>query len=115
MRFYCHPIVRSLLVIIQWCRSHWLAYSREPFEQIKLLELNCSHHSTMETNSNQKKKHKEIETMIIDFDCHLMVEINFRFPTNNNKLMLQGIVTKKSFTYIPFITKIEVYFEIQLQ
>jgi hypothetical protein len=60
----------------------------------------------METNSKQKRKDKEIETIMIDFDCHLMVDINFRFPTNNNKLMLQGILTKKSIvTYIPFITK----------
>jgi hypothetical protein len=40
--------------------------------------------------------------MIIDFDCHLMVEINFRFPTNNDKLMLQSIVTKKSLSLNPF-------------
>jgi hypothetical protein len=69
---------------------------QEPKEVVNMLEFNCGHHSTMETNSNQKREDKEIDTILIDFDCHLMVEINFRFPTNNNKLMLQGKLTKKS-------------------
>ncbi len=96
MRFYCHPIVRSFLVIIQWCRSQLVTIRGR-----ELNKSNCQNSIAVTIQQSKpiptkKRKDKKIETMIIDFDCHLMVEIDFRFPTNNNKLMLQGIVTKKS-------------------